>query len=406
MPDTTPSQIDNRAPFDPTSLVEISGAELLQLVAGLTPNTDKGMAMVTLDISGNPQVPDANTYPKWQNYIWIRRSATSVGVYVWNPTGASDATFLKWQSVNIAGIGAGSIVAAMIADNSITDAKIHDVDWSKISGAPASIAAGGAASGDLTGTYPGPSIAPNAVTTAKIGALQITNALLATLSVSVDKLIGSGVDAQMLRSKVGDNGKVEYFTAPLIFTTAGIPVAANGLKVLRVNAGASDYELVAPTGANGVGNVLQSLIKANTTQTSTATAIPLDNTIPQNTEGAQYDTLSITTKSAFSIIHVHFECCVSTSNQGDACIVALFQDAIANALQARASNRATDAGLVSVVSLDYYVASPGAATTIAYKIRFGPSANTGWINRSNTSALFNATMTSFLKIEEIIGTLS
>src|ERR1044071_1314639 len=119
-----PSSIDLQAPFDPTAYVSLSFSQLMQLVSGLAAYADKGLVVTTSDSGGNPEVPDAVTTAKWQRYLWRRITATATNIYVWSPNQATDATYLKWVSVNIAGIGVGAIVNAMIADNTITDSKI------------------------------------------------------------------------------------------------------------------------------------------------------------------------------------------------------------------------------------------------------------------------------------------
>jgi hypothetical protein len=50
----------------------------------------------------------------------------------------------------------------------VTDAKVTDVAWGKITGAPTALPPSGAASGDLTGTYPGPTIGAAKITAAKL----------------------------------------------------------------------------------------------------------------------------------------------------------------------------------------------------------------------------------------------
>src|ERR1035437_7690123 len=112
-----PSLQDIVGGFDPTGAASISGAQLLQLVSGAVPFIDKGFILTTIDDNGgNPNVPDAVTNTKWQGYLWRRISATSVGIYVWDTNSAS-GVLLQWQSINIAGIGIGSIVDNMIQDN-------------------------------------------------------------------------------------------------------------------------------------------------------------------------------------------------------------------------------------------------------------------------------------------------
>jgi len=75
-------------------------------------------------------------------------------------------------------IAALAVTTAKLDAGAVTDAKVTDVAFSKITGAPTSYPPNGAATGDLTGTYPAPTIAALAVTAAKIAALAVTTAKL------------------------------------------------------------------------------------------------------------------------------------------------------------------------------------------------------------------------------------
>ncbi|HVZ41507.1 MAG TPA: hypothetical protein VHI13_19655 [Candidatus Kapabacteria bacterium] len=83
-----------------------------------------------------------------------------------------------------------AVNTAHIADGAVTDAKVaNGISYSKLSGAPTSLPPSGAAGGDLTGTYPNPVVAANAITSAKIADGTITNAdISAAAAIAYSKL--------------------------------------------------------------------------------------------------------------------------------------------------------------------------------------------------------------------------
>lgn len=130
----TPNPIDIEIPFDPTGFTVITGAQLAQLVAGASPALGIGFIVASIDSAGAPNVPNATVTVKWQTYIWLRVSSNFVTAYVWNPGGATDATFLNWITISSASIGPGTIQGYQIAANTITDANIANVSSTKITG--------------------------------------------------------------------------------------------------------------------------------------------------------------------------------------------------------------------------------------------------------------------------------
>src|SRR5205085_1297835 len=98
------------------------------------------------------------------------------------------------------------------------------------------------------------------------------------------------------------------------------------------------------------------------------TVIPRDDTIPQNTEGDQYMSLSITPKSATSklVIEAVFNYTFSTNNL---VAVALFQDSTANALAA-AFNWVGAADVEGQCAFNHMVTS-GTTSATTFKVRAG-----------------------------------
>lgn len=245
---------DLQAPFDPTAFAQITGGQLLQLVASAQPYVDKGMIGVTTDNAGVPIPPDAVTYPKWQNYLWLRISplTTSFTLYAWNPAqqfnvGYSNGSGLfittNWNPVTVGGIGAGSIQGYQLAAATITSDKIQSVNISQVTGFnPATYVQTTVAptGGVIGGTFAaGLTLNNAAVTSASIAALAVLTAAIADKNVTVGKLLG-GALGQLPQTADGAN-TVAWTTPPQIYSGLSNPNAggSNDGQLVAVLSGAA-----------------------------------------------------------------------------------------------------------------------------------------------------------------------
>jgi hypothetical protein len=141
-------------------------------------------------------------------------------------------------------------------------------------------------------------------------------------------------------------------------------VGANGVVTNSITASAVDYSKVA------TGFCVQQVNVISGTLANGTTIMPYDNTIPQNTEGDQYMTLSITPKSATNILVIQVVTFISSS-VATFLIAALFQDSTANALAAGLNFQSQASGATSVPVTHTMVAGTTSPTT--FKLRCGGS---------------------------------
>lgn len=146
------------------------------------------------------------------------------------------------------------------------------------------------------------------------------------------------------------------------------------------------------------GVAVQQVSSLTSAVNSGATLIPFDNTIPQNTEGDEYMTLSITPKSVTNILIIQV-IAVCSSSVANHLIAALFQDTTANALAADGFYQATNAGIATITLAHTMVAGTTSPTT--FKVRLGQeSAGTLTFNGRSSTQIFGAITKSLMIITE------
>jgi hypothetical protein len=149
-------------------------------------------------------------------------------------------------------------------------------------------------------------------------------------------------------------------------------------------------------GAGGIVQVLNTVVGSVATGT---TLIPADDTIPQNTEGDQYMTLSITPKATTNKLRIDVVLIGSHSVISDFWAAALFKDSDANALAA--SQMRVDSAGPRTVSFTHYM-DAGTVSAITFKVRAGGnSAGTFTFNGTGGARRMGGVMASSITITEI-----
>jgi hypothetical protein len=177
--------------------------------------------------------------------------------------------------------------------------------------------------------------------------------------------------------------------------SAGAPVVFNGALGTP-----SSGSLVNCTGTGVTIQVVEAT--PVTAVTSCATVIPLDNSIPQNTEGDEVITVAITPTNASNRLSIEFDASQIGLSAGVYPICAMFQDSTAGALAAGSGFPVAGGTNGSSMRLSYEMAA-GTTSATTFKIRVGPSsAATVHVNGdSSGTRMFGGVAAARLRVTEI-----
>ena len=130
------------------------------------------------------------------------------------------------------------------------------------------------------------------------------------------------------------------------------------------------------------------------------TIVPEDDTIPQNTEGDEYMSISFTPTNASSLLRIEVTAFLTSTATTGSMIGSLFQDSIANAL-ASFNNFSGANGGARHIHIKHHMIS-GTTNTITFKFRAGQSvAGTTTFNGIAGSRNFGGTIASSITITEL-----
>jgi hypothetical protein len=239
------------------------------------------------------------------------------------------------------------------------------------------------------------------------GTLDVTNAK--TLTVTGDATISAtpytpgGTDVAIADGGTGA-GTAQNARNALLPTQTG-----NANKFLQTDATnvswqavdlSTDITGVLPAANNTAGAVVQTVNTiTGAVATGTVAAIPLDDTIPQITEGEQYMTLAITPLSATNKLKIEVVWIGASNATSPFLTVALFQDSTANALAC--ANQVSDQNGIETIKFTHYMVA-GTTSSTTFRVRAGSTGvSTITFNGRTGGRLYGGVLASSITIHEI-----
>lgn len=152
---------------------------------------------------------------------------------------------------------------------------------------------------------------------------------------------------------------------------------------------------------NGHGTVAQVVRDTEAVYTTLGTILPIDDTIPQNTEGDEVMTVAITPTNASSTLLIDVHANIGAGGAGDEVACAVFVDTTADAIAA-AQTFGQNTG--TMMALDFnHTLSAGSTTARTYKVRCGGAAAAdSFLNGTTASRMFGGVAISSITVTEIL----
>jgi hypothetical protein len=192
-----------------------------------------------------------------------------------------------------------------------------------------------------------------------------------------------------------------------------VPIAGANTAELSIGAGVT---VGAPTGSfkgdgtlnaqagvyiAGHGTVAQFVEDEDAVYQTLGTILPLDDTIPQNTEGDELLTVAITPTNASSTLSIMVEVQGQLAVASGDWACAVFVDTTADAIAARAASVVSTSNIMQLTFT--HTLSAGSTSARTYKVRCGSAVATDLkVNGTNTARLFGGVNQSRMSVTEIL----
>lgn len=179
-----------------------------------------------------------------------------------------------------------------------------------------------------------------------------------------------------------------------------LPVTADTRSITeRVNVLIRDYN----AGRLDDARILQLVAMQTGAVATGTTTVPIDDSIPQSSEGDQYMALSIVPRSAASRLIVEVTAHVAHSTGIVGMVMSLFQDALPGALRSTYAVAGVSAGGQPLPLFLRHVMPSGATVPTTFKTRIGsPNAGTTTFNGLGGARFLGGVLASGMTIREVL----
>ena len=244
-------------------------------------------------------------------------------------------------------------------------------------------------------------IADSAVTTAKINDSAVTTAKIADSSVTTAKIADNAITTAKIANEAVTSAKLRDSAALSVIgrsaNSTGVPadiVAGADGQFLRRSSSVLGFGAIVSDDLPD-GTVLNAKFYESSTEFVITNVIPFDDSVPQNGEGQQIISGSITpTKTTSKILGI-----VSLNGDGDGnvTVFAAFSGSIASAIDATWVRDIRYSSLVAFQFID----TPNTTSATTYSIRGGPSAGTLYINKTDSGSILGGANKISLTLLEV-----